>query len=382
MTTTHIDTPLSSRQTSSVKRHSDKSVRAQTMYNEILKRVHNEGLLKKNPGFYLRLLGIVAIISLVMWGAIVTSGVLYGDGWLSMLWVFPIACFLGVVTAQFGFVAHEAAHKQVFESNKTNEWVGLILANLFAGMGYGFWLNKHNRHHQRPNQLGYDPDIQLPVLSFNHEQVEVRKGPEKWAAKHQGKLFILLLSGSAFLFVQDSFKSLIRPHRYVKHRWLEAVLFFIRQVTPFVVFFILFNPIQAVLLYMGFMLTFGLFIGGAFAPNHKGMPIVPEGSKLDFFHRQVLMSRNITPSFWKDIMMGGLNYQVEHHLFPSMPRTSLPRARELVKEFCEETGTPYTEVGLFESFAIIREFLDDVGLNKSDLDPFTCPMVADWRPRM
>jgi hypothetical protein len=70
-------------------------------------------------------------------------------------------------------------------------------------------------------------------------------------------------------------------------------------------------------------------MGAAFAPNHKGMPLVAKEAKLDFFSRQVLTSRNIRGSWLKDNLMGGLNYQVEHHLFPSMARPNLRKAHEI-----------------------------------------------------
>jgi fatty acid desaturase len=79
-------------------------------------------------------------------------------------------------------------------------------------------------------------------------------------------------------------------------------------------------------------------------------------------------------------LMGGLNYQIEHHLFPSMPRPSLKRAREIVIEFCAEKNIPYTEKGLFESYGIVIAYLNKVGLSTNS-DPFVCPMVATMRPR-
>jgi hypothetical protein len=62
--------------------------------------------------------------------------------------------------------------------------------------------------------------------------------------------------------------------------------------------------------------VFGVLLGGAFAPNHIGMPIVLAGLKVDFLRRQVLMSRNISGGRITGYAMGGLNYQIEHHLFP------------------------------------------------------------------
>lgn len=114
-------------------------------------------------------------------------------------------------------------------------------------------------------------------------------------------------------------------------------------------------------------------MGMAFAPNHKGMPVVPRGLVLDFLSRQVRMSRNIRGGRFLDVLMGGLNYQVEHHLFPSMPRPHLRRAAPIVQQYCETNRVPYTQVGLFTSYAIVVRYINRVGLGERDV--FTCPLV-------
>ena len=85
--------------------------------------------------------------------------------------------------------------------------------------------------------------------------------------------------------------------------------------------------------------VFGLYMGSSFAPNHIGMPLVSPKLKLDFLRRQVLMSRNITGGPLISIFMGGLNYQIEHHLFPSMARPHLRKIQSLVADLlCRRRG--------------------------------------------
>ncbi len=108
------------------------------------------------------------------------------------------------------------------------------------------------------------------------------------------------------------------------------------------------------------------------------MPIIPADAKLDFFSKQVLTSRNISGGIWASALMGGLNYQIEHHLFPSMSRPYLARARQIVREHCATTGTPpYTETTLVRSYGIVIRYLNRVGL--AARDPFDCPMVDRFR---
>ncbi len=104
-----------------------------------------------------------------------------------------------------------------------------------------------------------------------------------------------------------------------------------------------------------------IYMATVFAPNHKGMLQVDGDEKLDFLRAQVLTSRNIHPNPLTDYWFGSLNYQVEHHLFPSMPRSSVPRAHEIVKEYCAEIGVEYYETSFVRSYRELLEFLHEVG---------------------
>ena len=119
---------------------------------------------------------------------------------------------------------------------------------------------------------------------------------------------------------------------------------------------------------------FGFYMGVSFAPNHKGMPLVPATVKVDFLRRQVLMSRNIRGSRLLDTLMGGLNYQIEHHLFPSMPRPHLRAASPMIAALLPRRGVTYTETGLWQSYGIVVRYINRVGLGERD--PFACPLIA------
>ena len=102
-------------------------------------------------------------------------------------------------------------------------------------------------------------------------------------------------------------------------------------------------------------------MGCSFAPNHKGMPTIAPGGKIDFLRRQVLTSRNVRGGWFTDFLLGGLNYQVEHHLFPSMPRANLRKAQAVVRAHCAAHRINYTETSLFGSYAMVLKHLHDLG---------------------
>lgn len=349
-----------------------------SQYSVLLDQVKKAGLLKKTPAFYIKRLIAISLISLALWTAV--SFISFSEILSITLLAIPVMILMGIMAAQYAFIAHESAHRQVFHSNKVNDFVGLILANLMAGLSYGFWMRKHNRHHAKPNQIEADPDINIRVLAFRPEDVAAKPAPERFITRHQGKLFPFLLLFTGFDLLLDSFVSVFRKDKKRKNRFIEFALMMVRQITPIVVLLLLFPPLYAGVLWLLMMMSFGLFMGGAFAPNHKGMPLVPKDSRINFFQRQVLTSRNIRSTWLTDNLMGGLNFQVEHHLFPSMPRPHLKEAHKIVTQYCKENNVPFKETSLFESYAIVIRYLDKVGLSTNS-DPFVCPMIAELRPR-
>lgn len=345
-------------------------------YTEILARVKAAGLLVKQPSFYIKRLIVITAINLLLWAALAAVSINGGNAFLGA----PIAALLGVMSAQYAFIAHETSHRQVFRSNRTNDNVGRVLANLFAGLSFGFWMNKHTRHHAKPNQIGQDPDINIRVLSFTTESVKSRKGAERILTKNQGWLFPILLLFTGFDLLLDSLASVASKDGKVKYRAAEFIMMMIRQTVPAVIFITLYGILPGAALWVVMMMAFGFFMGGAFAPNHKGMPLVARDAKLDYFHRQVLTSRNIKSSWLTDNLMGGLNFQVEHHLFPSMARPNLKAAHAIVVAYCEEKNVTFVETGLFKSYGLVISYLNKVGLS-NNTNPFMCPMIAELRPR-
>jgi fatty acid desaturase len=121
------------------------------------------------------------------------------------------------------------------------------------------------------------------------------------------------------------------------------------------------SPVRAVVFLVVQQGLFGFYLGCAFAPNHKGMLMPGRGEKLDFLRRQVATSRNVRGSWALGVAMGGLNYQIEHHLFPTMPMANLRRCRPMVRAFCSRHGIDYCETGLTSSYVASLRHLRRAG---------------------
>ena len=340
-----------------------------SLYSELLTAVRDRGLLERRYGYYWTRIAL----ALAAVGAIWAGVVLLGDSWLQLI----LAGALGVVLTQFGFLGHDSAHRQIFRSPHWNEWMSRVFAGVFAGMSYGWWRAKHNRHHAAPNQEGRDPDIAPGIVAFTPDALTRRRSAvTSWLGRRQGWFFFPLLTLEGLNLQVSSIQLLLRRGS-MPHQRVEAALV-LSRLAVYVVALLVLLPVGKASAFFGVqMALFGLCLGAAFAPNHIGMPVVPATMKLDFLRRQVLMSRNIRGGVLVDLALGGLNYQVEHHLFPSMPRANLRHAQPLVRAYCAENGVPYTEEGLFTSYKIVVDYLNNVGLRAQD--PFRCPLTTMYR---
>jgi fatty acid desaturase len=337
-------------------------------YTALSHLVTTSGLMRRRYGYYWTKLAAAPLVL----GAVVAAFIVIGNSW----WQLFTAAALAVVLTQVAMLGHDAAHRQIFRSGRWNDWTTLVISNLLVGLSYGWWQHKHTRHHANPNKIGSDPDIELPVISFTPDQADRRRagrrGPVGWLMAHQGMLFfpILLLEG---LSLHASSVRRVFAREPLRRRTVE-IAFLTLRIAGYVtlVFFVLSPGIAFA--FLGVQLgVFGFYMGMAFAPNHKGMPLVPAEVKIDFLRRQVLMSRNVRGSRLLDVVMGGLNFQIEHHLFPSMPRPHLRAASRMIAEFCRDHSVSYTETGLWESYGIVIRYINRVGLGERD--PFECPLL-------
>jgi fatty acid desaturase len=345
------------------------SDRAGSSFTALTKKIHELGLMRRRYGYYwTKLVG--AVLALVAWAV---AFVWIGDSW----WQLVSAAVLSVLLTQIAFLGHDAAHRQIFKSGRWNDWASLVVANLLVGISYGWWQSKHTRHHAKPNVESADPDIALSAVAMTPAMANRHRSPlMRWLVARQGWYFfpLLLLEGASLHW--DGIKRVFGRGK-VQRRWVEMAFLTVRLGGLLTLAFVVLPPGMAVAFLAVQLAVFGFYMGFSFAPNHIGMPLVSPKLKLDFLRRQVLVSRNIRGGTWMAIFMGGLNYQVEHHLFPSMARPHLRKAQPLVAAYCAAEGIPYTQTTLWQAYRSVIGYLNTVGL--AGKDPFLCPLVAQRR---
>ena len=326
-------------------------VQAGSDFARLSRRITEAGLMRRRTAYY------VARVTLVM--------TLFAGGWVAFAfvgnswWQLGIAAFQAVMFAQIALLSHDLAHRQVFRTRRPTEIAGLLVGNLGIGMSYGWWMDKHTRHHANPNHEELDPDVDPDILVWSKDQARAARGPARFIGKYQAFLFFPLLTLEGFNLHVSGIRAVLKPG--LKYRRLEAALLGTHIVVYVTALFIVLSPGMALLFLAVHQALWGIYMGSIFAPNHKGMPTLTGRPELDFLRKQVLTSRNVRGGVVIDVALGGLNYQIEHHLFPSMPSVHLRRAQPIVQQYCAELDVPYLETGLISSYRQALTHLHEAG---------------------
>jgi fatty acid desaturase len=314
-------------------------------YVELRRTVVAAGLLERRYGYYavrggtcLALLAIAAALPFLLRPAV---------------WLILAAPFLAFSVVQVALIGHDAGHLEVFRASRSNWALGSLCWTLVAGVGFWYWNDRHNRHHGHTNDPGSDPDLRgegLLAVAYTEEDGASRSGWRRAAVRYQTLLIPIVVALFAFAFRVEgtlfAWRRLRGARRAVElyllgangGLWLGAVVAL---------------GWRGLGLFLASQVVAGVYLAAIIAPNHKGMPVWARGARLSFLERQVLSSRNVAPNALWDFLFGGLNYQIEHHLFPTMPRVNLGRARRIVRPFCLQRGLEYTEVGALASYRMV-----------------------------
>lgn len=320
-------------------------------YLELRQEIERAGLLNTCPAFYIAqsLFGfglMAASIALLLWAP-------------NPLVQLANAGLLAFAFTQIAFLGHDLGHAQVFCRKSTNYWVGCLVHNLVLGISFRFWVRSHSEHHGHPNHVDLDPDIHFPVVAFTEEHAASANRVAQWFIRRQSFFFFPLLTMMVTSLRLDSVLFLLRnPGR---QRWVEAFLLTAHVALYCWLIFSALGLAYGLVFAAVNQALFGVYVGLSFASNHKGMPIVERDEKMPFMQTQLVTTRNLAPSRVTEFLFGSLGSQIEHHLFPTMPRPSLFRARAVVRAFCQSRSLPYYETGYLRAIKEVLAHLHGVG---------------------
>ncbi len=326
-------------------------------YVELSAQVRDAGLLDRRLGYY-AVKGSLSVLALAgAWAGLLALG----NTWAAL----AVAAALGIIFTQIVFFGHDAGHHQIFDDPRGNLAVGLIAGNLLTGLSFGWWVPKHGAHHAHPNQIDRDPDIGPGAIAFTAEAAAARRHRfSRLAARGQAWTFFPLLTLEGAGLHLASIQHLRHPK--TRSARIEIALIAIHTAAYLAVIFAALSPLKAIAFVAIHQAVFGLYMGCSFAPNHKGMPTIDAAARPSFPERQVLTARNVTGGPLITFVLGGLNYQIEHHLFPRMPRANLARSRPLIRAFCADHGLSYHQDNIIGSYRAALAHLHSIGAGGTD----------------
>ena len=292
----------------------------------------------------------------------------------------PGAVIGGVLLALFlqqcGWLAHDFLHHQVFTNRMYNNLAGLCIGNLWQGFSTSWWKTKHNHHHASPNvvhtQAGGDPDIlTMPLLLWSEKIIEGDsedlKDLPRFMVRHQKFFYLPLMAAARISWLLQSILSQFEP----VHKYVGGLPMKIAEISTLVVHYVAIIYITSLLETVASRIVFqvicqslgGLFIAVVFTVGHNAMDIFTseEMKNTDFINLQVRSTRDITPTVFNVWFSGGLAYQVEHHIWPTLPRHSFPLASKILKRFCSKHNIPYTVQGLVKGNLAVCRVLSEIG---------------------
>ena len=309
-------------------------------YVRLKRIIRAEGLLDAQPRYYI----LKTIVALGTLAAAIAMAVTFSHPLL----LIAAAAFLGFASTQIALLGHDVGHRQTYRGRRLNTAGRYFFGNVLLGISHSWWNTKHNQHHATPNHVDEDPDIQFPMLAFSPEQVFRRHRFFRPIMAVQAFVFVFFFPLQALNMRVTSIQHLL--HGNAKRPLLQGAFMSLHFIGYAAILVAIGSWPMALMFFVVHHAVFGLYNSSVFATNHKGMAIITPDARLDFLREQVITSRNVAGHPITDFWYGGLNYQIEHHLFPTMPRNRLRDAQPIVEAYCRELGVSYHSTGLLASY--------------------------------
>jgi fatty acid desaturase len=321
----------------------------QAHLKELYTQLKARGLFDPAPFWTRKLLIWVPTFFLSYFALIVLP---FGSLWLALA---PV-CAVAWLT--MGFVGHDAGHYALSRKPWVNDFWGQVGMTFVCGMSFGFWRSRHNQHHAHCQEIDGDPDMHFGVLFSVYPHSANWKTPlgrvflriQKWAFWPLSSLYWVTLRYDG---IRDLFQ---RPKETKVDRFLMPLHWIVLLVIPGLVF----GWPAALFAYLTMSCLSSLMTASVFIPNHIGMRRLQTGQKLSYFEQQITTSRNISNPPLLDFYYGGLNSQIEHHLFPRVSHHRYRAMRPFVRAFCKQHGVPYYEASLYRALASVGNHLGDM----------------------
>ncbi len=257
-----------------------------------------------------------------------------------------LAAFASV---QAGFIAHEVGHGAVTGNRRLAEFLQQILFTVVSGVSSTYFRNIHRVHHVHINEPAKSSDERPPSLSVHEDSALNRL-----VARGRTWLVPLLVCAKTFSYKFGSLRFVWRHRATTRNDQIALVLHCVLWLgLPGA----LIGIFEGMLNYALVTLLAGPYIGTVLLLSHTRMATFDPESRQPFFARQLLTTRNFGASLVLNLLLGGTNHHVEHHLFPTASIFRLRRAREITRDYCCKRDFPYVETTLTAALGTVADSL-------------------------
>ena len=266
--------------------------------------------------------------------------------------VLSAAGALGIATS-----THTSSHFAVSRHAWFNRFLTYFGYTFFFGTSASYWWHKHCVvHHPTPNLIGIDGDADLmPFFAINEDDLKKSRGLRRILFRMQWMIIPFVIALNTFNTQRQGWQYLLpilfdRNQRRVRH-WVDLFVLALHWGVWVLLPMCFFSAAAVLSVYTTemFLLGYAMFI--AFAPAHFPAEAVfgtKDHRDDDFVLRQTVTTVNFRTGAIGRWFCAGVEYQIEHHLFPGIPHVYYPRLSPIIRRFCEENGYPYRTLGWME----------------------------------
>nr|QHA94780.1 delta-6-desaturase-2 [Buglossoides arvensis] len=331
-------------------------------------------------------IGFVTLVLIAMLFAMIFYGVLFCEG---VIVHFICGSLVGIMWIHCGLIGHDAGHYTIMPSSWLNKFVFFLTANCLSGVSIGWWKWNHNAHHIACNNLEYDPDVQyVPFLvvsskffnsltSHFYEKTLNFNSLSRFFVRYQHWTFYPVMCSARLVMVVQS-QTMMLTKKNVSRRAGRG-----QELLGVIVFWSWYSFLVSCLPNWGERIMFvlaSLLVTGfqqlQFSLNHLASSVYvgkPIGN--DWFEKQTSGTLDISCPHWMDWFHGGTQFQIEHHLFPRLPRCHFRKISPFVKELCRKHNLPYNCSSFFKANEMVIGTLRKAALEARDL---TNPKNLVW----
>uniref|UniRef100_A0A8C1GJB5 Fatty acid desaturase domain-containing protein n=1 Tax=Cyprinus carpio TaxID=7962 RepID=A0A8C1GJB5_CYPCA len=322
-------------------------------FRALRERLEAEGCFKTQPLFFILHLGHIllleAIALMLLW--------YFGTGWINTA---IVSVILATAQSQAGWLQHDFGHLSVFKNSRWDHLLHKFVIGHLKGASAGWWNHRHFQHHAKPNIFKKDPDVNMLNAFVVGNVQPVEYGVKKIKTlpyNHQHKYFFFI---GPPLLIPVYFQFQIIQNMITHGLWVDLMWCISYYVRYFLCYTQFYSVLWAVLLFNIVRFMESHWFVWVTQMSHIPMDIDYEKHQ-DWLNMQLDATCNIEQSFFNDWFSGHLNFQIEHHLFPTMPRHNYWRAAPRVRALCDKYGVKYQEKGLYEAFVDIVRSLEKSG---------------------